>query len=108
MKIAKEEIFGPVMSILKFKTDAEVVERANKTMYGLAAGIASTNLARSSSLAHQLRAGTVWINTFDNFDPAAPFGGYKQSGHGRDKGEDCLECWTETKCVMMPLNDPKV
>ena len=107
MTIAKEEIFGPVLSILKFKTDVEVVERANTTMYGLAAGIASTNSTRALSIAHQLQAGTVWINTYDNIDAAAPFGGYKQSGIGRDKGEDGLECWTEIKTVIMPLNDPK-
>lgn len=107
MTIAKEEIFGPVMSILKFKTDEEVVERANNTIYGLAAGIASTNAARALSLAHQLRVGSVWINTYDNFDAAAPFGGFKQSGFGRDKGEDALSNWYEIKCVMIPLQGAK-
>jgi acyl-CoA reductase-like NAD-dependent aldehyde dehydrogenase len=107
MTIAKEEIFGPVMSILKFKSDVEVIERANNTIYGLAAGICSSDTARAISMAHQLRAGTVWINTYDNLDAAAPFGGYKQSGHGRDKGEDALECWVQTKCVILPLNGPK-
>uniref|UniRef100_A0A7S1Z7U6 aldehyde dehydrogenase (NAD(+)) n=1 Tax=Trieres chinensis TaxID=1514140 RepID=A0A7S1Z7U6_TRICV len=107
MTIAKEEIFGPVMSILKFKTDEEVIERANKTAYGLGAGICSANGARAVSAAHQIRAGTVWINTFDNFDAAAPFGGFKKSGIGRTKGEDSLDCWLETKCVMMPLQGPK-
>lgn len=107
MVIAKEEIFGPVMSILKFDTDEEAITRANKTMYGLAAGIISTNGARALQAAHQLRAGSVWINTYDNFDAAAPFGGYKQSGHGRDKGEAALENWTETKCIMLPLNGTK-
>mmetsp|Transcript_17492 Transcript_17492/g.25713 ORF Transcript_17492/g.25713 Transcript_17492/m.25713 type:complete len:504 (-) Transcript_17492:387-1898(-) len=106
MVIAKEEIFGPVMSILKFKTDEEVIERANRTMYGLGAGICSTNGARAISAAHQIRAGTVWINMYDNFDAAAPFGGYKRSGIGRTKGEDSLECWLQTKCVMMPLQGP--
>lgn len=107
MTIAKEEIFGPVMSILKFKTDIEVIERANNTHFGLAAGVISSNAARALSVAHQLRAGTVWVNCYDNFDAAAPFGGYKESGHGRDKGEDALENWVETKCVMVPLDDPK-
>ena len=107
MTIAQEEIFGPVMSILKFQTDAEVIERANLSKYGLAAGIASQNTARALSMAHQLRAGTVWINTYNNFDPAAPFGGFKESGIGRDKGEAGLECWLETKCVLMPINEPK-
>jgi aldehyde dehydrogenase (NAD+) len=107
MTIAEEEIFGPVMSILKFSTDAEVVERANNTRYGLAAGICSKNIGRALGMANQLRAGSVWVNTYDNFDPAAPFGGYGESGIGRDKGEDGLEAWTETKCVVVPLDGPK-
>jgi aldehyde dehydrogenase (NAD+) len=107
MKIAKEEIFGPVMSILRFATDEEVVERANHTIYGLAAGVCSQNAARAIGVANQLRAGTVWINMYDYFDAAAPFGGYKQSGLGRDKGEDGLASWVETKCVMIPLTGPK-
>jgi aldehyde dehydrogenase (NAD+) len=107
MKIAKEEIFGPVMSILKFRTDEEVIRRANNTIYGLAAGVISQNASRAISVANQLRAGTVWINCYDNFDAAAPFGGYKQSGHGREKGEAALDNWLETKTITMPLNDPK-
>lgn len=107
MTIAREEIFGPVMSILKWKTDVEVVERANNTIYGLAAGICSGDATRAITMAHQIRAGTVWINSYDNLDAAAPFGGFKQSGHGRDKGEDALESWVQTKCVMLPLNGPK-
>jgi aldehyde dehydrogenase (NAD+) len=95
------------MSILNFKTEAEVIERANNTKYGLAAGICSSNAARALSVAHQLRVGTVWVNTYDVFDAAAPFGGYKESGHGRDKGSDALANWVETKCVTLPLNDPK-
>jgi acyl-CoA reductase-like NAD-dependent aldehyde dehydrogenase len=107
MTIAKEEIFGPVMSILKFQTDVEVIERANNTIYGLAAGICSSNGARALSAAHQLRVGTVWINSYDILDAAAPFGGYKQSGTGRDKGEAALSNWLETKCVLLPLMGPK-
>lgn len=107
MTIAKEEIFGPVLSILKFKTDFEVIERANNSTYGLAAGICSSDAARAISIAHQLRVGTVWINSYDNFDAAAPFGGYKASGYGRDKGEVGLDGWVETKCVMLPLTGPK-
>ena len=87
MTIAKEEIFGPVMSILKFKTDDEAVERANDTIYGLAAGVCSKDAGRAIGISNRLRAGTVWINCYDNFDTAAPFGGYRQSGVGRDKGE---------------------
>lgn len=108
MKIAKEEIFGPVMSIFKFTTDEEAAERANKTIYGLAAGICSKDAGRAIALANQLRAGTVWINTYDNFDAAAPFGGFKESGHGRDKGEEALDNWTETKTVCIALKGPKV
>jgi aldehyde dehydrogenase (NAD+) len=107
MKIAREEIFGPVMSILKFKADWEVVQRANDTCYGLAAGVCSKDAGRAISIANQLRCGTVWINSYDNFDAAAPFGGYKQSGHGRDKGENALDNWTETKTVFIPVDGPK-
>lgn len=107
--IAQEEIFGPVMNILKFKSQEEAIERANNTSYGLAAGICSTNAARALSVTHQLRAGTVWINIYDQFDAAAPFGGCKQSGHGRDKGQHAaLANWVETKCVMIPLDGHKV
>lgn len=107
MTIAKEEIFGPVMSILKFKTVEEVVERANNTMYGLGAGVISRDVAKAISIAHQIRAGTVWINTYDQFDIAAPFGGYKQSGHGRDKGKEALDNFLETKSVFIPIPGPK-
>lgn len=107
MTIAKEEIFGPVMQILKFSTDEEVVERANNTMYGLAAGIISENIGRAIGLANQLRAGSVWINTYDDFAVEAPFGGYKQSGHGREKGEAGLENYLETKTVFVPLKGSK-
>lgn len=108
MTIAKEEIFGPVMQIMKFSTDEEVIERANNTMYGLGAGVISENIGRALGLANQIRSGTVWINTYDDFAVEAPFGGYKQSGHGRDKGEYALDNYTETKCIMVPLKGPKV
>lgn len=107
MTIAKEEIFGPVMSILKFKTEEEAVERANNTMYGLGAGVISGDVARAISVAHQIRAGTVWVNTYDQFDIAAPFGGYKESGNGRDKGKEALENFLETKSVFLPIPGPK-
>lgn len=108
MTIAKEEIFGPVMSILKFKTDEEVVARANGNEYGLAAGIISMDPSRAMGLANRIRAGSVWINTYDNFDAAAPFGGYKQSGHGRDKGFEALDNFLETKTILMPVSGHKV
>jgi len=107
MTIAKEEIFGPVMQILKFSTDEEVIERANSTIYGLGAGIMSNNIGRAIGLANQIRAGSVWINTYDDFAVAAPFGGYKQSGQGREKGEESLDNYLETKCVFVPVSGPK-
>jgi aldehyde dehydrogenase (NAD+) len=104
MKIAKEEIFGPVMQLLKFKTLSEAIERANNTHYGLAAGICSRDIGTAMSTAMDLDAGTVWINCYDNFDMACPFGGYKTSGWGREKGEYALENYTQVKCIMFPLD----
>merc|ERR1719150_1676325 len=104
MKIAKEEIFGPVMQIMKFKTLEEAIKRANNTHYGLAAGICTRDVGTALQTARDLEAGTVWINCYDNFDMAAPFGGCKTSGWGREKGEYALENYTEVKCVMMPLD----
>jgi len=107
MVIAKEEIFGPVMSIMKFTTDEEVVSRANCTCYGLGAGIMSDNIGRAIGLAHQIRAGSIWINSYDDFSVQAPFGGYKDSGHGREKGKEMLDNYLQTKCVFVPLQGPK-
>jgi len=104
MRIAKEEIFGPVMQLMKFKTLEEAVERANNTHYGLAAGICTRDVGTALSLAHDLEAGTVWINCYDNFDMACPFGGYKESGWGREKGEYALENYTSVKMVMLPMD----
>jgi aldehyde dehydrogenase (NAD+) len=105
MKIAKEEIFGPVMNIFKFKTVDEVVERANKSEYGLAAFLWTKNIDTVNTLTRNLRAGTVWVNCY-SFDAAIPFGGYKKSGIGRDKGEYATSLYTEVKCVQMPLVNP--
>jgi aldehyde dehydrogenase (NAD+) len=90
-RIAREEIFGPVLSILTFRTPAEAVEKANNTPYGLSAGIWSDKGSRILWMAGQLRAGVVWANTFNRFDPASPFGGYKESGYGREGGRHGLE-----------------
>jgi aldehyde dehydrogenase (NAD+) len=90
MKIAKEEIFGPVMSILKFKDVEEVVERGNRTFYGLAAAVWTKDIAKALQMANRLRAGTVWVNCFDVFDAGAPFGGFKMSGIGRELGQYAL------------------
>jgi len=106
MKIAKEEIFGPVMQVLKFKTLEEAIERSNKTHFGLAAGICTRDVGTAMAAARDLDAGTVWINCFNNFDMACPFGGYKSSGWGREKGEYALENYTQVKSVIMPI-DPK-
>jgi aldehyde dehydrogenase (NAD+) len=103
MKIAREEIFGPVMTILKFKDMSEVIERANKTMYGLAAAVWTKDITKAHAIADGVRAGTVWVNCFDVFDAAAPFGGFKQSGIGRELGEYSLSNYSEIKTVTIKL-----
>ena len=103
MKIARDEIFGPVMSIIKFHDIDEVVERANNTTYGLAAGVWTRDIGKAHAIANNVRAGTVWINCFDVFDAAAPFGGFKQSGIGREMGEYALQQYTEVKTVTVKL-----
>ena len=103
MRIAKEEIFGPVMNILKFKDVDEVVQRGNKTFYGLAAAIWTKDITKAHCLANSLRAGTVWVNCYDVFDAAAPFGGFKMSGIGRELGEYALSLYTEVKTVYINL-----
>jgi acyl-CoA reductase-like NAD-dependent aldehyde dehydrogenase len=92
-RIAREEIFGPVLSVLTFRTPAEAVEKANNTPFGLSAGVWSDKGSRILWAANQLRAGVVWANTFNKFDPASPFGGYKESGYGREGGRHGLEAY---------------
>jgi acyl-CoA reductase-like NAD-dependent aldehyde dehydrogenase len=92
-RIAREEIFGPVLSVLTFRTPAEAVEKANNTPYGLSAGVWTEKGSRILWMANQLRAGVVWANTFNTFDPASPFGGYKESGYGREGGKHGLEAY---------------
>jgi aldehyde dehydrogenase (NAD+) len=103
MKIAQEEIFGPVMSILKFKDADEVVARGNKTNYGLAAAVWTKDVKKAHTIAARLKAGTVWVNCYDVFDAAAPFGGFKMSGIGRELGEYALANYTEVKTVTMAM-----
>jgi len=103
MQIAREEIFGPVMSIIKFDDLNDVVRRANKTMYGLAAAVWTRDIGKAHAIANRVRAGTVWVNCYDVFDPGAPFGGFKQSGIGREMGEYGLQQYTELKTVTVKL-----
>ena len=90
-RIAQEEIFGPVLSVLTFRTPEEAVEKANNTPYGLSAGVWTEKGSRILWMAQRLRAGVVWANTFNRFDPTSPFGGYKESGFGREGGRHGLE-----------------
>ncbi|MBA0718039.1 hypothetical protein Golax_005807 [Gossypium laxum] len=106
MLIAKDEIFGPVQSILKFKDINEVIRRANTTSYGLAAGVFTQDIDTANTLTRALKVGTVWINCYDVFDAAIPFGGYKMSGQGREKGIHCLSNYLQVKAVVTPLKDP--
>ncbi|KAK0099020.1 hypothetical protein PV326_009771 [Microctonus aethiopoides] len=99
MRIAKEEIFGPVQSILKFDTLEEVIERANNTTYGLAAAVITNDINKALQFSRAVEAGSVWVNCYDAITPQTPFGGYKKSGIGRELGEDGLEGYLETKTI---------
>ena len=103
MKIVDEEIFGPVLSVLSFDDVDEAVALANETRYGLAAGIWTGNMGTAFRVARAIRAGTVWVNTYNLYDSAAPFGGFKASGFGRDLGREALDGYTETKTVWVGL-----
>jgi gamma-glutamyl-gamma-aminobutyraldehyde dehydrogenase len=105
MKIAREEIFGPVLSILRFKTEAEAIAMANDTPYGLAASVWSHQIDRVHRVARALRAGTVHVNSYDEDDITVPFGGFKQSGNGRDKSLHALEKYTELKTTWIRLDE---
>ena len=105
MKIVQEEIFGPVMSILSFETEAEVIARANRTPYGLAAGLVTPDLKRAHRVIGQLEAGICWLNTWGESPAQMPVGGYKQSGIGRENGLQTLMHYTQTKSVQVELGD---
>ncbi|HFK1752948.1 TPA: aldehyde dehydrogenase DhaS [Bacillus cereus] len=104
MTIAKEEIFGPVISAIPFNDIDEVIERANKSQFGLAAGVWTENVKTAHYVASKVRAGTVWVNCYNVFDAASPFGGFKQSGLGREMGSYALNNYTEVKSVWLNLN----
>lgn len=103
MTVVQEEIFGPVVTAMPFKDPAEITPIANNSIYGLAAGIWTNDISKAHRLAAQLRAGTVWINCYNVFDAAMPFGGYKQSGWGREMGHAALELYTEVKSVCIKI-----
>ena len=105
-RIAREEIFGPVLSVLSFRTPAEAIAKANNTPYGLSAGIWSDKGSRILAVADKLRAGVVWANTFNRFDPASPFGGYKESGYGREGGRHGLAAYL--KPALSPRRPPRL
>ncbi|WP_339190746.1 aldehyde dehydrogenase DhaS [Bacillus sp. FSL K6-1003] len=105
MTIAKEEIFGPVLTAIPYETVDEVIERANHSEYGLAAGLWTENVKQTHYIADRLQAGTVWVNCYNVFDAASPFGGYKQSGLGREMGSYALDNYTEVKSVWINLED---
>ena len=104
MDIARDEIFGPVLSVIKFKDTEEVIARANTTDYGLAAAVWTRDIGKAHAIAERVRAGTVWVNCYDVFDAAAPFGGFKRSGIGRELGEKALDNYTELKTVTIALD----
>jgi len=104
MRIAQEEIFGPVLSVIAFDTEEQALRMANDTEYGLAAGVWTQNIRRALTMAEKLQAGTVWINTYNVYDTASPFGGYKQSGFGREMSAHALEHYTQVKSVWVDLN----
>ena len=103
MKIVDEEIFGPVLSVLSFDDIEEGIQLANRTRYGLAAGVWTKDIQKAHRVAAAIKAGTVWINTYNFYDPAAPFGGYKASGFGRELGREALDAYTELKTVWVGL-----
>ena len=103
MQVIQEEIFGPVVAAVPFDDPEELIEAANNSVYGLAAAVWTTDISQGHRIARQLRAGSVWINCYNVFDASLPFGGYKQSGWGREMGHEAIDLYTETKAVTLQL-----
>jgi acyl-CoA reductase-like NAD-dependent aldehyde dehydrogenase len=103
-RIVQEEVFGPVLTVQPFDTEDEAVDLANGTRYGLAAGLHTRDVARAHRVADRLRSGIVWINSWAVLDSALPFGGYKQSGYGREHGPEALDGYLQIKSVFVPTN----
>jgi acyl-CoA reductase-like NAD-dependent aldehyde dehydrogenase len=103
MRIAREEIFGPVLSAIPFSDEDDLIAKANDTMYGLVAGVWTNDVKRAHRVAHALQAGTVYVNCYHVADPATPWGGYKQSGWGRELGPYALDLYTELKNVIVDI-----
>jgi acyl-CoA reductase-like NAD-dependent aldehyde dehydrogenase len=104
MRVAQEEIFGPVVSIITFEGEDDLIRQANEVVFGLSAGIWTKDITRAHRFAKAIKAGTVWINTFNMFNAASPYGGYKQSGYGREMGKHALEMYTNVKSVWVDLS----
>ena len=104
MRVAREEIFGPVASVITFKDEDDLIRQANDTIYGLSAGIWTRDIVRAHRFAKEVKAGVIWINTYNMMNAASPFGGYKQSGYGREMGKHALEMYTHVKSVWVDLS----
>ncbi|SRR5579885_841105 len=104
MRVAQEEIFGPVVSVITFKDESDLIRQANEIIYGLSAGIWTRDITRAHRFAREVKAGVVWINTYNMMNAASPFGGYKQSGYGREMGKHALEMYTQVKSVWVDLS----
>lgn len=104
MRIAKEEIFGPVLTVIPFDSEEDAIAIANDSMYGLASGVHTRDLKKAHRVAHALKAGTCWVNCYNQYDPTTPYGGYKASGYGRECGPEAMEYYTQTKSVWIDLS----